>query len=216
MIASNIGAMEGNSNSISQVDVHAVTEGISVDAIRLHFEDSQLVGVGKSLLVDIPIFGDRWVVKPPKYLLDKKDDFLPTPMSIAFFINQEKRTWKADLIVEMCTERDVGIIQHMPLAKKECKDTLIWPKTLLGTFTVKSAYYVACVMLEERCVVCGQYGESWRHVLFTYPFSKVVWQGTSTWILQILEDVGEPMAIWKRFLNVASSKSELELVLTHL
>ena len=48
--------------------------------------------------------------------------------------------WNLELLQQLFCARDISMIESIPLCSRKVDDTLFWPFTLLGSYTVKSGY----------------------------------------------------------------------------
>ena len=102
------------------------------------------VGNGKT----IHIWEDKWLSTPttykeisPPYCID---DF---PM-VSAPIDQNTKRWKANLIKKTFLPFEVDTILSIPLSYSFPDDKLIWLGNKRGVFTVRSAYYMALLLVE--------------------------------------------------------------------
>ncbi|XVF38201.1 hypothetical protein REPUB_Repub20aG0079800 [Reevesia pubescens] len=65
------------------------------------------------------------------------------------------------------------MIRHLPLSRSTCEDRLIWKGGLLGQFSVRSAYYVACSILRDGQEWPSSREVRWRHVWTSRVIPKV-------------------------------------------
>ena len=109
------------------------------------------VGNGKR----IHLWEDKWLPTPTTHkvisTLRVFDDF---PMVLSF-IDENSKWWKLDLVKSLFLHFEAKEILKIRLSHSLLKDSLIWLGNKKGSFTVKSAYYVAKEFVES-----GATGES--------------------------------------------------------
>ena len=103
----------------------------------------------------IHIWDDKWLPTPTTHkvisTLRVFDDF---PMVLSF-IDENSKWWKLDLVKSLFLHSEAKEILKIPLSHSLPEDSLIWLGNKKGSFTVKSAYYVAKEFVES-----GATGES--------------------------------------------------------
>ena len=103
----------------------------------------------------IHIWEDKWlptltihkVISTPRDF----DDFL----MVLSLIDENSKWWKPDLVKSLFLHLEANEILKIPLSHNLPEDSLIWLGKKKGSFTVKSAYYVAKELVES-----GEAGES--------------------------------------------------------
>ncbi|XVF19448.1 hypothetical protein REPUB_Repub11eG0112000 [Reevesia pubescens] len=78
--------------------------------------------------------------------------------------------WNQVQVSELLSDTDAIIVENMQLCRSGCRDRLIWNETLMGNFTVRSAYFVAKRVLNGWNQFVDQRSCKWR-LLWT---SKVI------------------------------------------
>ena len=70
-------------------------------------------------------------------------------MTFQWFIDEETRRWKADLIRTLFLPFEADTILRIPLSYSLPDDNIVWLANRRGEFSVKSAYYVALHIVEN-------------------------------------------------------------------
>lgn len=94
------------------------------------------IGNGKNARV----WGDNWLPSrhQPRIIspcLQAEQD-----MKVALLIDQENRGWRDDLLNRYFFDFEAEIIRAIPICRFEQDDTMIWPHTPNGEYTVKFGY----------------------------------------------------------------------------
>ena len=61
-------------------------------------------------------------------------------MRVLELIKSGTNEWNLELLQPLLCARDISMIESIPLCSRKVDDTLFWPFTLLGSYTVKSGY----------------------------------------------------------------------------
>jgi len=102
------------------------------------------VGNGKT----IHIWDDKWLPTPTTYkVISPQKDFGDFPM-VSALIDHDTKGWRRDKLERIFLPFEVETILNIPISYHAQEDQLIWVGNKNGTFTVKSAYYVARKIIE--------------------------------------------------------------------
>ena len=98
----------------------------------------------------IHIWEDKWLPTPTTYKVISPprpfDDF----SMVSTLIDHETRRWTVELIRDVFLPFEADTILNMPLSYNLHEKKLIWSGNKKGDFTVKSAYYIACSLVEAK------------------------------------------------------------------
>ena len=61
-------------------------------------------------------------------------------MRVLELIKPSTNEWNLELLQQLFCARDISMIESIPLCSRKVDDTLFWPFTLSGSYTVKSGY----------------------------------------------------------------------------
>ena len=61
-------------------------------------------------------------------------------MRVLELIKPSTNEWNLELLQQLLCARDISLIESIPLCSRKVDDTLFWPFTLSGSYTVKSGY----------------------------------------------------------------------------
>ena len=64
-------------------------------------------------------------------------------MKVENLIRAYKKEWDIEVVKEVLSDEDAGLVVRIPLSRKSRPDRLIWRDSIIGMLTVKSAYYEA-------------------------------------------------------------------------
>ena len=106
------------------------------------------VGDGKK----IDVWNDRWLKKAQFYKVQPPEFHQPTPLKVDKFIDEDQRSWNMKTGKEVLTNQDAELVEKIPLSKTTCPDKLIWRDSIVGTFSIRSAYYEARRLLGKDVV----------------------------------------------------------------
>ena len=111
----------------------------------------------KSLLIgrDVLVEGSRWRVGDGESINVWRDPWLPSVflpfvssqaaagrenLRVRELIKSGTNEWNSLLLQQLFCARDIALIESIPLCSSKVDDTLIWPFTPSGSYTVKSGY----------------------------------------------------------------------------
>ncbi|KAL0433723.1 UNVERIFIED_CONTAM: hypothetical protein Slati_2706600 [Sesamum latifolium] len=101
------------------------------------------IGNGKS----VSIMGEPWLPRPRSYKLISKSKSLRESTKVAELLNVSG--WNASLVLEEFEPIDTKCILSIPLPSNDRPDDLVWDYEKQGTFSVRSAYTLACELQTE-------------------------------------------------------------------
>nr|XP_023892926.1 uncharacterized protein LOC112004916 [Quercus suber] len=94
------------------------------------------IGDGRS----VPIWGTRWLpAKHSPKIISPCTEAL-AGAKVCFFMDADNKSWKADVLDENLLSFEADMIKKIPLSHTDQADTLTWPFTPNGEYTVKSGY----------------------------------------------------------------------------
>lgn len=108
------------------------------------------VGNGDS----IKIWHDQWLPVPYQFKVISQNLFRPEVFKSALLL-ENPCWWNTGLLQGIFCQRDVEIIEKIPLAQEPVEDRLIWHYSVDGELTVKTAYRMGMKFL-ERCQSQGE------------------------------------------------------------
>ncbi|XP_065622877.1 uncharacterized protein LOC136064721 [Quercus suber] len=124
------------------------------------------VGNGKR----IHIWEDKWLpTRTTHKVISFSRDFGDFPM-VSSLIDENSKWWKPDLVKALFLQFKANEILKIPLSYSLPKDSLIWLGNRKGSFSVKSAYYVAKDLVESEAAGAS----SSSHL--ASPFWRKIWQ----------------------------------------
>ena len=88
------------------------------------------------------IWGDRWVLGLPTCCISSDRHYFLENAKVANLINPTTRRWKQTVIEHIFSPSEAHQILGLPLGSHASKDTLYWPFTPTGNFSVRSAYHL--------------------------------------------------------------------------
>ena len=91
----------------------------------------------------IDAWNDPWLKKQPQFKATPLDQNTPKPLPVSKLINADSKSWDVTTVRDIFTVSDTSLITSIHLSKQSIPDKLIWRETILGTYTVKSGYYMA-------------------------------------------------------------------------
>ena len=107
---------------------------------------------------------DKWLRKPPFYKVQQPDIHQPTPLTVDKFIDENRRSWKMNIVKEVLTDQDAELVEKIPLSRTISSDKLIWRDSIVGTFSVRSTYYKARRLLGKEVVERIQREKIWYRI----------------------------------------------------
>ncbi|XP_023893347.1 uncharacterized protein LOC112005329 [Quercus suber] len=117
----------------------------------------------------IHIWDDRWLPTPTTFkVISPPVEFGNFPM-VASLIDEDTKWWKSDLVRSIFLPFEADSILKIPISYNLPDDQLIWLGNKRGSFSVKSASYIAMRIAEANCM-----GESIT-VHSQPPFWKKIW-----------------------------------------
>jgi hypothetical protein len=88
------------------------------------------------------IWGDRWVPGVTSCRISSDRHYFPENAKVANLIDPTLGTWKKAVIEHIFSPIEAQQILGLPLGSPASKDTLYWPFTPSGKFSVRSAYHM--------------------------------------------------------------------------
>ena len=116
------------------------------------------------------ILKSKWLPTPTTHkVISTLRDFDDFPMFTSL-IDENSKWWKPDLVKSLFLHLEANEILKIPLSHNLPEDSLIWLGKKKGSFTMKSAYYVAKELEEFGATSTS----SSNHL--ASPFWKKIWQ----------------------------------------
>ena len=142
-------------------------------AWRNIFNSLEVIRKGTRWWVDngkrIHIWEDKWLPTPTTHkVISTPRDFGDFPM-VSSLINENSKWRKLDLVKALFLQFEANEILKIPLRHSLPEDPLIWLGNRKGSFSVKSAYYIARELVEFEAT-----GASSSNHLAS-PFWKKIW-----------------------------------------
>ncbi|OMO52435.1 reverse transcriptase [Corchorus capsularis] len=157
---------------------------------------------------DFSFWHTKWLAESPCSRPRPKEGIVLSNEKVKDMINVEEKQWNVDKLLELVLDEDVSRIMCIPIPRVSRPDhTLIWDGSLLGEFTIKSAYFVARKILGWVDNVDEQQRLSWRRVWGVNTLPKVrkqVWELSAPWILLCVEEWRNEDDFWLRLIDKAS------------
>ena len=98
----------------------------------------------------IHIWEDRWLPTPTTYRVTSPQlDFGIFPM-VSSLIDEDTKWWRMDLVRSIFLPHKAASILKIPISFRLPDDQLVWIGNKRGSFTVKSAYYIAMRMIDDQ------------------------------------------------------------------
>ena len=69
---------------------------------------------------------------------------------VSSLIDEDIKWWKMDLVRSIFLAHEVATILKIPISFRLPDDQLVWIGNKRGSFTVKSAYYIAMRMVDDQ------------------------------------------------------------------
>ena len=88
------------------------------------------------------IWGDQWVPGLPTCCISSEHHYFLENAKVANLIDPTTGTWKKAVIEHIFSPPEAQQILGLPLVLPASQDTLYWPFTPFGTFSVRSAYHM--------------------------------------------------------------------------
>jgi hypothetical protein len=88
------------------------------------------------------IWGDRWVLGLTTCHISSECHYYPENAKVGNLIDQTTSTWKKVVIKHIFSPPEAQQILGLPVGSPTSKDTLYWPFTPFGNFSVRSAYHM--------------------------------------------------------------------------
>ena len=124
------------------------------------------VGNGKL----IHIWEDKWLPTPTTYkVISPHQPFNDFPMVFAL-IDEDSKRWKVNTLKALLLLFEVETILNIPLSYNLLEDKLIWVGNKRGEFSVKSAYYIALIVINSSGSGECSHGDP------RTPLCKRIWQ----------------------------------------
>lgn len=103
---------------------------------------------------------DPWLPLPKyfKPVTPLTEDWKQQPVSS--LIDEHTRTWNYELVYSLFQTQEAKAITRLPLSRFGAADKRVWHWTRNGMFTVKSAYYVALEVLQDKNRCASGRGET--------------------------------------------------------
>ncbi|KAL0006814.1 hypothetical protein SO802_008316 [Lithocarpus litseifolius] len=102
----------------------------------------------------IHIWEDRWLPTPSTHKVISPPKPLDNFAMVSSLIDDDSKWWKPDLVKSLFLPFEAATILRIPISYNLPEDSLIWLGNKNGSFTVKSAYYIAAKLVEQ-----GEYEE---------------------------------------------------------
>ena len=143
----------------------------------------------------IHIWEEKWLPTPITYNVISPprpfDDFT----MVSALIDHETKRWKVELIRAVFLPFKANTILNMPLSYNLPEDKLIWTGNRRGDFTINSAYYIACSLVEAEETSESSSGNP------RTPFWKKIWH------LKIPSKIR--IFVWRACMNGLSTRLNL-------
>nr|XP_023915006.1 uncharacterized protein LOC112026546 [Quercus suber] len=98
----------------------------------------------------IQIWDDKWLPTPTTHkVISPQSDFGDFPM-VSSLIDHDSKWWKVDVVRSIFLPFEADSILKIPLSYNLPEDCLVWVGNKKGSFTVKSAYYIASSILDSN------------------------------------------------------------------
>ena len=120
------------------------------------------VGNGERIL----IWEDKWLPTPTTYKVVSPPKSFDDYPRVSALIDKETRRWKGDVVRSLFLPFEARTILNIPLCHSLPEDQIIWVGNRRGEFSVKSAYYIACDVLnssdEGECSIGDSRKPLWK------------------------------------------------------
>ena len=127
----------------------------------------------------IDVWHDKWVKNPPSFKVHPPHQIQPTPIKVSKLMTADGLGWDDTVLREVLTEAEVKLVGKIPLSKANKEDIMIRKHSIIRTFLVKSAYYVAGKILGKGEVDRGLRDRVWQFIWTTRVAPKIkyfVWK----------------------------------------
>jgi hypothetical protein len=117
----------------------------------------------------VKIWSDKWVPIPNTYSIQSPPQvhIIEPNATVSELIDRDTQWWNMERLEQIFNAEEIKPILFIPLSCTNQPDVLIWRGTAKGSFSVKSAYYVAKAMeaREQASTSTGaQTSEVWRQI----------------------------------------------------
>ncbi|KAF7134747.1 hypothetical protein RHSIM_Rhsim08G0124600 [Rhododendron simsii] len=92
---------------------------------------------------DIRVWEDPWLLKNTDFRINGTTPRREDIKKVVDLIDSDTKSWKVSLIRETFNQDDADAIPSIPISYTSQRDRKIWHPSPNGTFSVKSAYYLA-------------------------------------------------------------------------
>ena len=118
------------------------------------------VGDGKQ----IEMWKDKWLRKPSDYKAQQLDTNQSTLMKVDRLMDGGRMVWNMTKVKEVLIDQDATLVEKIPLSRISRPDKLIWRDFIVGTFSVRSAYYKARKVLGRECLERAHREKIWYRI----------------------------------------------------
>lgn len=121
---------------------------------------SVLVGGSKWLMGNggsISVWRGRWLPVPNTFKVISFTPIFFADLHVQDLIDVVNRLWNSDILALLFSHEDQLVINSISLSLRFPADSLIWHYNAKGSFTVKSAYHVAYLSLQDHCLTASTY-----------------------------------------------------------
>ena len=116
----------------------------------------------------IRMWGDKWVNTPTTFTIQTPPSLLDEHATISELIDSNTKWWKLEFISSLFSPKEVTAILSTPISYTGQHNKQIWRGTMMGIFSVRSAYHLAMERYGKQRPKC-----SYRAVIS--PIWKVLW-----------------------------------------
>ncbi|XP_035550016.1 uncharacterized protein LOC118349461 [Juglans regia] len=92
---------------------------------------------------------NKWLPQPLTYRVQTPINRLPTDSTVVELIDADSLTWKTDLVEGVFNSNEALQICSIPLSLRNNSDQMIWVSNAKGVFSVKSAYFLDCLIKQQ-------------------------------------------------------------------
>ena len=104
------------------------------------------VGNGKR----IHIWEDKWLPTPTTYRVTSPQSDFGIFLMVSSLIDEDTKWWRMDLVRSIFLPHKAASILKIPISFRLPDDQLVWIGKKRGSFTVKSAYYIAMRLIDDQ------------------------------------------------------------------